>query len=167
MEQKSRQQYEAYRAFMMRHHKVVWRVCYDFALGDEQRCKDMVQEVWIMVWLKFDQLREDYGEWMQRAWLRKVTRNVLVSLYRRDIGNPLTEASNLSNVSDLTDESYNLDIFERIDELLAVLNPDERHLMQMRLDGYNAEEIAEEFNIEPNAVYQRVNRIMTKLRRKV
>ena len=167
MEQKSRQQYEAYRAFMMRHHKVVWRVCYDFALGDEQRCKDMVQEVWIMVWLKFDQLREDYGEWMQRAWLRKVTRNVLVSLYRRDIGNPLTEASNLSNETDLTDESYNLDIFERIDELLAVLNPDERHLMQMRLDGYNAEEIAEEFNIEPNAVYQRVNRIMTKLRRKV
>lgn len=165
MEQKSRQQYEAYRAFMMRHHKVVWRVCYDFALGDEQRCKDMVQEVWIMVWLKFDQLREDYGEWKQRAWLRKVTKNVLVSLYRREIVEPLSETSDLSNLSDLPDESENRDSDELIDHILAALTPDERHLMRMRLDGYNAEEIAAEFNIEPNAVYQRINRIMKKLRK--
>jgi DNA-directed RNA polymerase specialized sigma24 family protein len=34
----------------------------------------------------------------------------------------------------------------------------------MRLDGYSAEEIATEFGIVPNAVYQRVNRIMNKLR---
>lgn len=165
MEQKSRQQYEAYRAFMKRHHKVVWRLCYDFALGDEQRCMDMVQEVWIMVWLKFDQLRVDYGDWMQRAWLRKVTRNVLFSLYRRDVVEPLSETSNLLNLSDLPDESDNRDSVELIDHILAVLTPEEQLLMRMRLDGYNAEEIAAEFNIEPNAVYQRINRIMKKLRK--
>ena len=36
--------------------------------------------------------------------------------------------------------------------------------MRMRLDGYTTEEIATEFKIEKNAVYQRVNRIMNKLR---
>ena len=54
MEQHSRQRYEDYKSFMRRHQETVWRVCYDFARGDIPRCEDMVQEVWIMLWLKFD-----------------------------------------------------------------------------------------------------------------
>ncbi len=60
-----------------------------------------------------------------------------------------------------TEES---DVAERIDDLFSALTPDEQHLMRMRLEGYSAEEIAAELKIEPNAVYQRVNRIMNKLR---
>ena len=51
MEQYSRQRYEDYKSFMRRHQATVWRVCYDFARGDIPRCEDMVQEVWIMLWL--------------------------------------------------------------------------------------------------------------------
>ena len=148
---------------MRRHQQTVWRVCYDFARGDIPRCEDMVQEVWIMLWLKFDTMTSR-TERQQRVWVRRVTRSVLVDLYRRERDNPLSDKSDLSDLSDLSDPSDSRDFAERIDDLFAVLTPDEQRLMRMRLDGYSAEEIATEFGIVPNAVYQRVNRIMNKLR---
>jgi RNA polymerase sigma factor (sigma-70 family) len=144
---------------MRRHQATVWRVCYDFARGDIPRCEDMVQEVWIMLWLKFDTMT-GRSEWQQRVWVRRVTRSVLVDLYRKKHPDlePVTEEM---SESVFTEES---DVAERIDDLFSVLTPDEQRLMRMRLDGYSAEEIATEFGIVPNAVYQRVNRIMNKLR---
>ena len=119
-----------------------------------------------MVWLKFDQLR-DSSEWRQRAWVRRVARSVLVNLYRKEVGNAeaLVRLEDLE--CDIVDEDVGAtgDVAERIDELMARLTTEEQHLMRMRLDGYSAEEIAAEFDIEPNAVYQRVNRIMKKLKK--
>ena len=159
MEQHSRHRYEGYKSFMRRHQQTVWRVCYDFAHGDIPRCEDMVQEVWIMLWLKFDTMTS-HMEWQQRVWVRRVTRSVLVDLYRRE--HPPLEPITAEMEETVAAESS--DVAERIDDLFAVLTPDEQRLMRMRLDGYSAEEIAASFGIVPNAVYQRVNRIMNKLR---
>ena len=165
MEQHSRQRYEDYKSFMRRHQQTVWRVCYDFARGDIPRCEDMVQEVWIMLWLKFYTMTSR-SEWQQRVWVRRVTRSVLVDLYRREAGN----ADVIVCLEDLNEDIVDVDVraprdvAECIDDLFAALTPDEQRLMRMRLDGYSSEEIAAEFKIEPNAVYQRVNRIMNKLR---
>ena len=165
MEQHSRQRYEDYKSFMRRHQATVWRVCYDFARGDIPRCEDMVQEVWIMLWLKFDTMT-GRTEWQQRVWVRRVTRSVLVDLYRREAGNAdvLVRLDDLRE--DIADEDIRVpgDVAERIDDLFAALTPDEQRLMRMRLDGYSAEEIAAGLKIETNAIYQRVNRIMNKLR---
>ncbi len=159
MEQHSRQRYEDYKSFMRRHQATVWRVCYDFARGDIPRCEDMVQEVWIMLWLKFDTMT-GRSEWQQRVWVRRVTRSVQVDLYRkkRPELEPITEEMKESVAIE------DIDVAERIDDLFSALTPDEQHLMRMRLEGYSAEEIAAGLKIEPNAVYQRVNRIMNKLR---
>lgn len=167
MEQHSRQRYEDYKSFMRRHQKTVWRVCYDFAHGDIPRCEDMVQEVWIMLWLKLSaeptpqhDTMTGRSEWQQRVWVRRVTRSVLIDLYRKKHPDlePVTEEMAESVA---TEES---DVAERIDGLFSFLTPDEQRLMRMRLDGYSAKEIAAELKIEANAVYQRVNRIMNKLR---
>ena len=159
MEQHGRQRYEDYKSFMRRHQEAVWRVCYDFAHGDIPRCEDMVQEVWIMVWLKFDTMTS-HTEWQQRVWVRRVTHSVLVDLYRKKHPDlePVTEEMSASVATETSD------VAERIDDLFSVLTPDEQRLMTMRLEGYTTEEIAASFNIEQNAVYQRVNRIMNKLR---
>ena len=159
MEQHGRQRYEDYKSFMRRHQEAVWRVCYNFAHGDIPRCEDMVQEVWIMVWLKFDTMTS-HTEWQQRVWVRRVTHSVLVDLYRKKHPDlePVTEEM-VAYVS-----SKESDVAECIDDLFSTLTPDEQRLMTMRLEGYTTEEIAASFNIEQNAVYQRVNRIMNKLR---
>jgi RNA polymerase sigma factor (sigma-70 family) len=93
--------------------------------------------------------------------VRRVTRSALVDLYRRE--HPPLEPITTETEETVAAESR--DVAERIDDLFSALNPDEQRLMRMRLDGYSAEEIADELEIEANAVYQRVNRIMNKLRK--
>ena len=118
MEQHCRQRYEDYKSFMRRHQTTVWRVCYDFARGDIPRCEDMVQEVWIMLWLKFDTMT-GRSEWQQRVWVRRVTRSVLVDLYRKNHPDlePVTEEM---AETVFTEES---DVAERIDDLFSALTP--------------------------------------------
>ena len=73
MIQNTNPRHEAYCAFMRRHRETVWRVCWHFARhgrGDRSdrmaRAEDMAQEVWIVLWLKFDQINPEYTEKQQR-----------------------------------------------------------------------------------------------------
>lgn len=145
---------------MRRHREAVWHVCWKYAKGNRMKCEDMVQEVWIVLWLRFDELNEEYNEWQQRVWVKRITRSVLVDLYRRS--EPKAEQLTPVLIQTMPDTTINL--AEDIDELLAMLPAKEERLMRMRLEGYDATEIADEFGINRNAVYQRVNKIMNKLR---
>lgn len=82
--------HDAYCAFMRRHRSTVWRVCWRYARhgrGSHEdrkaRAEDMAQEVWIVLWLKFDQLDFAAPEARQRRWLEKLTESVIIDLYRR------------------------------------------------------------------------------------
>lgn len=154
--------HEAYNAFIQRHREAVWSVCWRYAKGDRVKCENMVQEVWIALWLKFDDLKTDVTEWEQRAWVKRITRSVLVDLYRRS--DPEPERLTPALINTLPDT--HIDYAESIDDLMASLTDDEERMMRMRLEGYDAQEIADEFKIERNAVYVRINRIITKLRRR-
>jgi len=48
--------------------------------------------------------------------------------------------------------------------MTELLSDSERQLVQMRLDGYDASEIASALNIKSDAVYQRFCRIIKKLK---
>jgi RNA polymerase sigma factor (sigma-70 family) len=121
MVDRSRQQYDAYCAFIERHRETVWRTCYRFAKGNRAACEDMVQEVWIALWLRFDQLKTDLPELMQRAWLKRVTQSVLVDLYRRAESEP--ERLTPALVNTLPDT--HVDYAESIDDLMSTLSDDE------------------------------------------
>lgn len=147
---------------MQRHREAVWHVCWRYAKGDRARCENMVQEVWIALWLRFDELKTDVTEWEQRAWVKRITRSVLVDLYRRSEPEPEKLTPTLINI--LPDVS--VDYAESIDDLMVSLTDDEERMMRMRLEGYDAQEIADEFKMERNAVYVRINRIINKLRKR-
>ena len=59
-----------------------------------------------------------------------------------------------------------MDYAESIDDLMVSLTDEEERMMRMRLEGYDAQEIADEFKTERNAVYVRINRIINKLRKR-
>lgn len=46
------------------------------------------------------------------------------------------------------------------------LQDEERRLVQLRLDGYNAKEIGEQTGLSGDAVYQKMHRIIEKLKQK-
>ncbi len=152
--------YEAYCAFMKRHRQVVWSVCMHYAHSDRELCRDMVQDVWLALWLRFEKLHTNAPEWQQVIWLQRTARSVVLDIYRRD--KLVTET--LSDKYDEMLEDRQSEYAEIIDDFMAHLSPYEQQLLQMRLDGYNATEIGAALGIERNNVYQRMYRIIKKLR---
>lgn len=164
------ERHTAYCAFMRRHRQTVWRVCWRFARGRRgghadrlARAEDMAQEVWIMLWLKFDQLNPEYTERQQRRWLEQLAESVLIDLYRHESGDALSDASALTDESDLAADKT--DYADTLYDLLAALPADEERLMRMRFEGYDAQEIADAMHLTRDAVYQRISRIMKKLKK--
>lgn len=160
----------AYCAFMRRHRSTVWRVCWRFARqrrGNHAdrlaRAEDMAQEVWIMLWLKFDQMNPEYTERQHRRWLEQLAESVLIDLYRHESGDALSEATALSDEPDLPEDKT--DFPDTLYDLLAALPDDEERLMRMRFEGYDAQEIADAMQLTRDAVYQRISRIMKKLKK--
>jgi RNA polymerase sigma factor (sigma-70 family) len=64
------------------------------------------------------------------------------------------------NLIDETDDSR-----DTVDELLARLADADRQLVQLRLEGYSADEIAERMGLRRDTVYQRLHRIIERLRK--
>ncbi len=152
--------HDAYCEFMRSHRETVWRICWRYAQGDSERCRDMVQEVWIALWLRFDRLRENAPEAQKQVWIWRTARSVLIDLYRRQH----ICYERLSEQQMAAIQVTGVDYAECIEDMKESLNEGEQRLLQMRLDGYNVKEISSILGIERNAVYQRVNRIINKLK---
>ena len=148
---------KAYTDLLKRHRTMVWTLCWARARGDYERCRDLVQEVALSLWEHYGSLRHDAGPLQERAWVFWHTRTVLDHLHRRPSPTLVPLPDELPAARD--------DSRETIDSLLDTLAPDDRRLVQMRLDGYSAEEIAQRLGIRRDAVYQRLHRIIIRLRK--
>lgn len=153
--------YADYEAFMLRHRATVWRACCRFARNNKELARDLVQEVYLAIWLRYDQLDDGANAWKQRAWVWRTARSVLVDLYRKR--EPDTVPLDSLDEKQLADTT--MDYARHINDMMGLLGDEERRLLQMRLDGYDAAEIAQALGIERNNVYQRMNRIINKLKK--
>ncbi len=147
---------------LKRHRPMVWRMCWISAHGNYERCRDLVQEVSIALWRHFGQLRPDATLQEERAWVRWQTRSVL-DLWRR-----LQRPSPLPLTDCMVDTVATEDLLEQqeeLEELMSTLNDDERRMLRLQLEGYRADEIAEAMGLKRDAVYQRLHRVVGKMRR--
>lgn len=154
---------EAFEAFIQIHRDAIRHYCWQYAGGDDERCKDLVQEVCIALWLHFDELRDDANKWQQRAWVKKITHSKLVDLYRRGERLPLVSLTNAMSATIPDSNSSSRE--EDLEEIMVALNPEERVLVRMYIDGYRGEEIADIMRLKRGAVYQRMFRVMSKVRK--
>lgn len=147
---------KTYTELLRRHRSLVWTLCWSRSRGDYERCRDLVQEVSLSLWEHYGRLRPDTGPLQERAWVVWHTRSVLDHLHRRPSPTlvPLTD--------DIAAESD--DTSETVDELLASLSDADRRLVQLRLEGYDGDYIARELGVKRDVVYQRLHRIIEKLR---
>ena len=156
--------YDTYTALLLRHRTQVWRMCWLRASGNWDRCCDLLQEVSIALWLNFDKLRPDATPGEERAWVRWQARSVFDSQRRHKTLHTVPIDDTMADALAASDSSAT---DETIDEVLAVLGPDERRMVRLRLDGYCADEIADLLGMGRDAVYQRMHRAVVKMRRVV
>lgn len=152
----------AYTELLNRHKSMLWRLCWLRAQGNYERCRDLVQEVSIALWIHFDQLRSGVTAQEERAWVRWLARTTLDhrNRYQRPPMLSLSEAlaDTVPSSDTSTDKEY-------VEELMAALSPEEQKLMQMHIDGYRGDEIAEAMGLKCNTVYQRMHRAISKARK--
>ena len=147
---------------LKRHRPMVWRMCWISAHGNYERCRDLVQEVSIALWRHFGQLRPDATLQEERAWVRWQTRSVLDFQRRMQRPTPLPLTSGMADLQAADDI---LEQQEELEELMSTLNDDERRMLRLQLEGYRADEIAEAMGLKRDAVYQRLHRVVGKMRR--
>ncbi len=150
-----------YNDLLRRHAAVVWAMCRNAAQGDGERCRDLFQDVAVRLWIHLGELRHDAQPHEERAWVEWQTRHILEHATRRIRPTP---TENLPEQAD-EKEAADAEVRATVDDLLAQLQPNDRMLVQMRLDGYSAEEIATKMGISRDSVYQRWHRIVTLLRK--
>lgn len=150
-----------YTALLTRHHSMLWHMCWNWAKGNRDRCCDLLQEVSLALWENFDKLRPGATPGQERAWVRWQARSVFFQINRRKKPDtePLTDAI-ADNIAD--ENSSNSEI---LDDLMAALDPDERQMLQLYLDGFHGEEIGRQMAISRNTYYQKLHRAILKMRR--
>ena len=150
-----------YTSLLERHSDMLWRMCLARVGGDRDRCQDMMQEVLIALWENFDKLRQDVTPGQERAWVYWQARSVFFQDGRRKTLTtvPITEA-----IADVVPDEEARHRSEIIEELLAALNPDEQRVVRLYLEGYQGDEIGEKMGVSRDAIYQRMRRIVKKLR---
>lgn len=140
---------------------LIWSMCHHAAHGDLEQCRDLFQDVSLRLWQHFGELRPDAQPHEKKAWVEWQTRHVLEHAARRQRPEPMGELPEQPDGDALVD----IEIRSLINDLLAQLQPDERQLVQMRLEGYSAGEIADKMGLSRDTVYQRIHRTLLKARR--
>lgn len=148
---------QAYTELLRRHRRLVWTLCWTRAHGDYECCRDLVQEVSLSLWEHYGRLRPNATALQERAWVLWHTRSVLDHLHRRPSPTLVPLPPNLPADDDTGRET--------LDDLLATLDSVDRKLVTMRLEGYDAAEIGRALGIKRDAVYQRLHRIIERLRK--
>jgi len=153
--------HEPFTVFLRSHSNLIWSMCRDASHGNWEQCRDLFQDVSLRLWQHFDELRPDAQPHERKAWVEWQTRHVLEHAGRRQRPEPLSELPEQADGDALVD----VEIRTLINDLLVQLQPDERQLVQMRLEGYSANEIAKEMGLSRDAVYQRMHRALAKARK--
>ena len=138
---------------------IVWSMCKSASHGDYERCRDLFQDVSVRLWMHIGDLRPDAKPHEEKAWVEWQTRHVLShSRKPRDMEH---------NLPELPDDDTAAEAERRtlVADLMAQLQDEDRQLMQMRLEGYSADEIAQATGLKRDAVYQRIHRIVARMRK--
>ena len=142
-----------------RHYPEMLKYC-AAACHDGELAEDLVQETFLKALQNPDTI-EDLGPSQRRAWLFRTMKNLLVDRYRRAL---LEQAHRQTMDADAVAWDPGLQQVEN-EQVLAVLDPEDRVLFQLRfVEDYNAAEISEMLGIPGGTVRSRLSRCRSKLK---
>jgi RNA polymerase sigma factor (sigma-70 family) len=153
---------ERFQIFVDEHKKILYMICNSFCRNPDER-EDLAQEIMVQLWKSFDafQERRRFSTWMYRIAI-----NVAISFYRRQSTRTryvLSDEERLLNTIDekATQSPEIQALYQFIDEL----DPLNRALVLLYLDGNSYLEIAEVLGISETNVATKISRLKQTMRR--
>ncbi len=158
-------QEQLYIAFVGRHHDMIDTVCRQYSGGDGYHYNAIQQAVLERLWTKWHRFNTSslHHPDKERPWAYRVAVNAAISYHRLHLSRSTMPLSSKQADSLLPASEISTD--EELDHLLAALQPDERRLITLSLQGFSYAEIAQIEEKSDTAIRTRICRIFRKMKK--
>jgi len=155
---------EEFQSLIDEHRKILYKVCHTYCKDDGAR-DDLAQEIVLELWRGFDKFdgRARFSTWMYRIAL-----NVAISYYRRDSTRTRYVISDEDRLLDAADDTETQSEQMRVlYEFIDGLDPLNKALVLLYLDGHNYQEMADVLGITGTNVATKISRLKETMRRQL
>lgn len=142
---------QAFIAKIQAHQGIVNKIVFLYADTKEDR-KDLRQEILAQAWRSYGRFR---GDAKFSTWLYRVGLNVAISSLRKK------RPEHTGDIPERTQPARSDS--ELLETILQLLNPVEKSLVLLLIEGYQQNEIAEMLDISPSNTRVKIHRIRKKL----
>ena len=155
---------ERFQPLVEKHRKILYKVCNSYCRDRDAR-DDLAQEIIIQLWRSFDKFD---GRCRFSTWMYRIALNVAISFYR-------SESARTRHV--ISDEEYLLQAIDETESqpedirllyrFIEGLDPLNKALVLLYLDGNNYQEIASVLGISETNVATKINRLKNKMKQEL
>jgi len=150
---------ERFQTVVDQHKKILYKVCNSYCRNRDDR-DDLAQEIIIQLWRSFGKFDERYRF---STWIYRIALNVAISFYRRENTRTRYVISDEQHLLEAIDEAQPEEI-RFLYEFIDGLDPLNKALVLLYLDGNNYQEIAEVLGISETNVATKISRLKSKMK---
>lgn len=157
------ERHEQFQALVEGHKGILYKVCHSYGADTDDR-EDLAQEILIQLWRSFPSFdaRSRFSTWMYRVAL-----NVAISHYRRERVHGHAVRVGDQRLLEVADEAQAVSEEVRwARQYIAELDPLNRALVLLYLDGYTHREIADTLGLTETNVGTKISRLKKEMREK-
>ena len=146
------------------HKGILYKVCHSYSRNRDDR-EDLAQEVVIQLWRSFGTFDECYRF---STWMYRIALNVAISSYRRERTRTRHVLSAREHVLEAIDETETVtDDILLLHQFIERLDPLNKALVLLYLDGNSYREIAEVLGLSETNVATKLSRLKKTMKREL
>ncbi|MGD0823909.1 MAG: RNA polymerase sigma factor [Terriglobales bacterium] len=152
---------EKFQTLVDEHKKILYKVCYSYCRNRDDR-EDLAQEIIVQLWRSFASFD---GRCRFSTWMYRIALNVAISFYRRESTRTRHVLSDDEKVLNAIDETENRSAeVQALYEFIDGLEPLNKALILLYLDGNSYSEIADVVGITETNVATKISRLKQTMR---
>ena len=147
---------ERFQALVEEHKRILYKICNSYCRNRDDR-EDLAQEIIIEMWQSFSSFDQRYRF---STWMYRIALNVAISFYRRENTRSRHVLSDEQELLNAIDETANQSPeMLALNELIERLEPMNKALVLLYLDGNSHLEIADVLGISETNVATKIGRL--------
>ena len=154
---------EKFQTLVDEHKKILYKVCNSYCRNRDDR-EDLAQEIIIRLWRSFGSFDARY---QFSTWMYRIALNVAISFYRREDTRTRHVLSDEEHLLNAVDETANQsEEIQVLYQFIGELDPLNKALVLLYLEGKSYLEIAEVLGITETNVATKINRLKQSMKQK-
>ena len=147
---------ERFQAVVNQHKKILYKVCNSYCRNRDDR-DDLAQEIIVQLWRSFGKFDERYRF---STWMYRIALNVAISFYRRESTRTRHVISDEEHLLEAIDDTERQpEDIRLLYQFIEGLDPLNKALVLLYLDGHSYQEIAEVLGITETNVATKISRL--------